>query len=217
MPAVLAMGLGGQAVGAALADLTFGAATPCGKLAETLPLQLDGAEHRHFASHPRQVVYREGLNVGYRQYRDDQLRPSGVGGGGVGGGGGPAPTHWLFPFGHGLSYTTFEYAGLTLSSTSLESGASLELSLTLRNSGAVSGAEVVQVYVRPLGGSVHRPDRELRAFAKQHLAPSEQATLRFTLPPRAFAYYDTIASDWHATRQHIGLQPPSHRVAASIA
>ena len=141
----------------------------------------------------------------------------GVGGGGVGGGGGPAPSHWLFPFGHGLSYTAFEYAGLTLSSTSLESGASLDLSLTLRNSGAVSGAEVVQVYVRPLGSSVHRPDRELRAFAKQHLAPSEQATLRFTLPPRAFAYYDTIASDWHATRQHIGLQPPSHRVAASIA
>ena len=66
MPAVLAMGLGGQAVGAALADLTFGAATPCGKLAETLPLQLDGAEHRHFASHPRQVRVRAWVRLRVR-------------------------------------------------------------------------------------------------------------------------------------------------------
>ena len=71
----------------------------------------------------------------------------------------------------------------------------------------MSGAEVVQVYVRPLSSSVHRPDRELRAFAKRHLDPTGQATLHFTLPPRAFAYYDTLASDWYA---------PSHRVAASI-
>ena len=71
----------------------------------------------------------------------------------------------------------------------------------------MSGAEVVQVYVRPLSSSVHRPDRELRAFAKRHLDPTGQASLHFTLPPRAFAYYDTLASDWYA---------PSHRVAASI-
>ena len=124
-------------MGGALADLAFGAACPSGKLAETLPIKLDGAEHLHFASHPRQVraaaspnpspnanphpnanqsphptphptpnpspntrqvVYREGLNVGYRQYRDEHLRASG------GGTGGAAPSHWLFPFGHGLTY-----------------------------------------------------------------------------------------------------------------
>ena len=78
----------------------------------------------------------------------------------------------------------------------------------------MSGAEVVQVYVRPLSSSVHRPDRELRAFAKRHLDPTGQATLHFTLPPRAFAYYDT--SPPTGTRPHIGLQPPSHRVAASL-
>ena len=70
----------------------------------------------------------------------------------------------------------------------------------------MSGAEVVQVYVRPLSSSVHRADRELRAFAKRRLAPEEQASLRFTLPPRAFAHYDTLASDWCA---------PSRKVAAS--
>ena len=82
----------------------------------------------------------------------------------------------------------------------------------------MSGAEVVQVYVRPLSSRVHRPDRELRAFTKKHLAPAEQTALSFTLPPRAFAYYDTLASDWCATppSYHMGLQPPSHRVAASI-
>lgn len=188
VPAVLAMGLGGQAMGGALADLAFGTACPCGKLAETLPNSLDGAEHAHFACHPRQVVYREGVNVGYRQYRDDEHLGAST----------SAPSRWLFPFGHGLTYTTFEYSDLWLSTTRLDSLDNLQLCCTLRNSGPVSGAEVVQIYVRPLGSSVHRPDRELRAFAKRHLAPSEHASLTFTLPPRAFSYYDTRASDWYA-------------------
>ena len=94
----------------------------------------------------------------------------------------------------------------------------------------MSGAEVVQVYVRPLSSSVHRPDRELRAFVKRHLDPAGEASLSFTLPPRAFAYYDTLASDWYAPSRRVAasltwgcslpcmeLQPPSHGVAASLA
>jgi len=94
------------------------------------------------------VVYREGLNVGYRQHTT-------------------AGTDVLFPFGHGLSYTQFTYSDLQLSAPTLDAAsATLELSVALQNAGSFYGAEVVQVYVRDVASSVHRPDRELRAFAK---------------------------------------------------
>jgi len=186
---VLYMGLGGQAMGGALADLLFGAVAPSGKLAETWPVALAHCPSQsNFATHPRQVVYREGLNVGYRFFATAHATPP------------------LFAFGHGLSYAAFEYGLLQLS---LKDGGQsvvasrgtptdiLLVSLTVRNVGQRTAAEVVQLYVRDVQASVHRPDRELRAFAKIKLHAGASEELRFELAPRAFAFYDTQAADWY--------------------
>ena len=152
VPAVLLMGLPGQAVGGAMADVLFGDAPPGGKLAETWPLRLeDCPSTRHFGTrgHRRQVVYREGLCVGYRHFAG---RPV------------------AFPFGHGLSYAAFEYRDLRLSAAAIDGAEPLQASLMLTNVGGAESAEVVQLYVHPLARAVAnaqpRPEIELRAFAK---------------------------------------------------
>jgi hypothetical protein len=143
-------------------------------------------------NHPSQLIYREGLNVGYR-YFETYSRPV------------------LFPFGYGLSYTTFAYSSMTLSSRDLAQGDSLTLSLDVTNTGTVEGAEVVQIYVRDLEASVHRPALELRDFGKtEPLPPGASQTLHFVLPPRAFAFYDVAAHDWY-------VEPGAFEVLAAAA
>ena len=180
VPCILHMGLGGQAMGSALASLLFGDQSPSGKLPETWPLHVDDcASHANFATHPRQVVYREALNVGYRQFSTHRQ-----------------PVR--FAFGHGLTYSSFRYANLRLSATTIDAKASVEVAVDVTNTGATSAREIVQLYVRDVACSVHRPDRELRAFAKTSpLPPGRLETLRFTLPPRAFAYYDVERAEWY--------------------
>jgi len=176
-----------------MSDLIFGVACPSGKLAETFPLAAeDCASHAYFMNHPSQLIYREGLNVGYR-YFETYSRPV------------------LFPFGYGLSYTTFAYSSMTLSSRDLAQGDSLTLSLDVTNTGTVEGAEVVQIYVRDLEASVHRPALELRDFGKtEPLPPGASQTLHFVLPPRAFAFYDVAAHDWY-------VEPGAFEVLAAAA
>lgn len=177
--AILEGWLGGQAGGAALADLLFGRANPSGKLAETFPLrQADVPSDRWFPGTGRQVQHREGMYVGYRYFDS-------------------AGAQVLFPFGHGLSYTRFDYADLSLLPAAGDAGA-FEASVTVRNAGERAGAEVAQLYVHQVGSPVHRPEQELRAFAKAELAPGESCRLRFALPPRAFSWYDAAAEDWAA-------------------
>jgi beta-glucosidase len=177
-PAVLELHLAGQAGANALPRLIFGDVSPSGKLAETFPLQMsDCASDPHFPGHPKQVVYREGLNVGYRYF--DTL-------------GVPV----LFPFGHGLSFSSFDYGELTLSSSSIVDDEPLTASLTITNTGTVEAAEIVQIYVRDKESTLPRPDKELRDFAKVHLKPGESQTLSFTLTRRAFAFYDVASADW---------------------
>ena len=176
--AILEGYLAGQGGGAAMADVLFGRVNPSGKLAETFPLrQADVPADRWFPGTGRQVHYREGLHVGYR-YFDTAAAPV------------------LFPFGHGLGYTRFEYGQLELSADAFEPGGELAVSLALTNSGDLAGSEVVQLYVHAAQSSVHRPEQELRAFAKVALAPGETRRVTLTLDDAAFAIYDTGAGTW---------------------
>ena len=176
--AVLETYLAGQAGGGAVADLLFGLANPCGKLAETFPLrQSDVAADRWFPGTGRQVQYREGLYVGYRYFD-------------------AAEVPVLFPFGHGLSYTRFQYANLTLSSMLVQADETLVVSLELTNVGDIAGAEVVQLYVKDIECSVYRPEQELKAFAKVWLDPGETQTVRLMLDAAAFSFWDTVSGNW---------------------
>lgn len=176
--AVLEAYLGGQALGAAIADILFGDANPSGKLAETFPVALsDNPSYLFFPGEGDRVEYREGLFVGYRYYDSKNLNP-------------------LFSFGHGLSYTTFEYSKLTLDKKQLKDTEKLSVSVDVKNTGARAGKEIVQLYVHDRESSVIRPDQELKGFHKVELAPGEAKTITFELDHRSFAYYDIELKDW---------------------
>ena len=174
--AILEAYLGGQAGGPAVADILFGRRAPCGKLAETFPLhQADVASDPWFPGANRQVQYREGLYVGYR-YFDSFRRPV------------------LFPFGHGLSYTRFNYEDLRVTGNE---GQPYRVALTLTNAGEIDGAEIVQVYVHPVDAAgPYRPEQELRAFSKVALEAGEKQALVIELDREAFAFYNVEAGDW---------------------
>lgn len=176
--AVLEMYLAGQAGAGALAQLVFGEVCPSGKLAETFPLALDHIPAQaDYGAHPRRVVYREGLNVGYRHFtsHDEAV---------------------LFPFGFGLSYTQFAYGEVKLSAPAADLSQPVTVTVPVTNTGEVAGAEVVQVYVRQRGASVFRPDRELKGFAKLSLAPGETREAVIELDRRAFSFWDQSAQTW---------------------
>jgi beta-glucosidase len=178
VPAVLEGYLPGQAGGGAIADILFGQANPCGKLAETFPLCLeDNPSFLNFPDYNDRVEYHEGLYVGYRYY-DKKAMPV------------------LFPFGHGLSYTSFEYADLKVSQDVLTEDETLAVSITIKNTGKVSGAEVVQLYLAYPQAIVARVQQELKGFAKVRLAPGEKQTVTLTLNRRSFAYYDVQSAAW---------------------
>ena len=182
-PAVLQVWYGGSEAGHALASLLFGDVSPSGKLPCTFPKALtESPAHasgtaRQFPGENGKVHYDEGLLVGYRWNDAKGLEP-------------------LFPFGHGLSYTTFQYASLRPTLTPGADGPSVALELQVTNAGAREGAEVVQAYVRPLKPPVARPEKELKGFAKLALGRGETRTVTIALGPRAFAYYDPDAKGW---------------------
>ncbi len=166
--------LGGQAGGSALADVLLGSLEPGGRLAESLPVRVaDLPADAHFPGHPRQVQYREGLNVGYR-FHDTYGVPA------------------RFAFGHGLGYTTFAYGEVTVAG----SGTDLTVSVELTNTGARPGSEVVQVYVADVESSVHRPAKELAGFTRVSLEPGARTRVEVALDRRSFAVWDTAAHDW---------------------
>jgi len=173
--AILEGYLGGQAGGAGIVDVIFGAVNPSGKLAETFPADLtEVASNAWFPGSGRQVEYREGLYVGYRQ----------------------AGARALFPFGFGLSYTTFEYSDLTLSMVQGHVDDGVKVSLTVRNTGNVAGQEIVQLYVSDPESRVYRPERELKAFQKVLLQPGEGVEVVFDLDRQAFSVFDIQVGDW---------------------
>jgi len=177
--AILEGYLGGQAGAGALADILFGKVNPSGKLAETFPLRLeDNPSHPYFPGGPATVEYRESIYVGYRYYDT------------VG-------QEVLYPFGHGLSYTTFEYSDLKLSQVQISEAETLTVSLRVRNTGSFAGKEIVQLYVRDVESTVFRPDKELKGFTKVELQPGEECDVAIELNQRAFAAYYPDLKDWH--------------------
>ncbi|MEU8178290.1 glycoside hydrolase family 3 C-terminal domain-containing protein [Microbispora hainanensis] len=173
--AVLEGWLLGQAGGSAVADLLFGVVNPSGRLAESIPVRLqDTPSYLNFPGEAGHVRYGEGVMVGYRYYETVEL-----------------PVR--YPFGHGLSYTTFATDGLTVTRTG-DDRATVTVRVT--NTGDRAGKHVVQVYVSTTAGPVRRPARELRAFAKVSLAPGESRLVTLHLDRRAFAYYDVRPGRW---------------------
>jgi len=171
--------LGGQAGGGAAADLLFGEVSPSGKLPETFPVKLsDNPSFLNFPGEGDRVEYREGLFVGYRYYDQKQIEP-------------------LFPFGYGLSYTTFEYSDLTVNTSSCTDEDTVKVEVTVTNTGPVRGQEIVQLYVHDAESTVIRPQQELKGFAKVDLQPGESRKVTFELGKRAFAYYNVNIGDWH--------------------
>ena len=171
--------LGGQAGGSAVVNILYGKVNPSGKLAETLPLKLsDNPSYLNFAEREK-VNYREGVFVGYRYYDAKEMEVA-------------------FPFGHGLSYTSFKYSDLKLDRTEMTDQDTLTVSVDVTNTGGRAGKEVVQLYVSDLTGAVRRPVKELKGYEKVSLEPGETKTVTMTLDKRSFAWYSTDLHDWYA-------------------
>ncbi len=171
--------LGGQAGGAAAANILYGKINPSGKLAETMPLKLsDNPSYLNFGGGEK-VEYREGIFVGYRYYDTKEMDVA-------------------FPFGYGLSYTTFAYSNLKLSMENPTEKDTVMVSADVTNTGKSAGKEVVQLYIRDLTGSAIRPEKELKGFEKVFLEPGETKTVTMELNKRSFAWYNTELHDWFA-------------------
>ncbi|MEN1976241.1 aryl-beta-d-glycosidase [Cellulomonas sp. P4] len=176
--AVLETWLGGQAGGSAVADLLLGVRNPSGRLAETVPHRLeDTPAFGSFPGEAGHVRYGEGVLVGYRWYDTRLLDVA-------------------YPFGHGLSYTTFAYSGVRAEVSGEGAASSVEVTVTVTNTGAVAGAETVQVYVGDPDAAVVRPTRELKAFAKVALEPGESRTVAVTLGARDLSYWHPGLRRW---------------------
>ena len=171
--------LGGQAVGAATVDILFGKVNPSAKLPESFPYKLeDNPSYLYYLGEGDRVEYREGVFVGYRYYDTKKMEVR-------------------FPFGFGLSYTSYEYSNLKVSADHIKDTDVLEVSVDVTNTGGMAGKEVVQLYVSDVESTVIRPVKELKGFEKVELAPGETKTVTFTLDKRAFAYWNTQLHDWH--------------------
>ncbi|WP_044296736.1 glycoside hydrolase family 3 C-terminal domain-containing protein [Robinsoniella peoriensis] len=171
--------LGGQAVGKAVVNVLYGTANPSGRLAETFPLRLEDTPcYLTYGKGVDEAVYSEGVFVGYRYYTSKKQEV-------------------LFPFGYGLSYTTFTYSNLNLDRTQMTDNEILTVSVEVENTGNRAGKEVIQIYVAPGETETARPVKELRAFDKIELAQGEKKTVSFELDARAFAYWNTEIHGWY--------------------
>jgi beta-glucosidase len=172
--AIAQVWFGGQEAGNAVVDVLTGEAEPGGRLPTTIPVRLEhNPSFGNFAPEHGEVRYGEGLLVGYRWYEARQL-----------------PTR--FPFGHGLSYTSFSLAPPRLSSSTFQPGGVVTVEVDVTNTGSRQGSEVVQCYVAPQGGRRFRPVKELKAFAKVTLEPGASTTVRLVLDDRSFAYWNVV-------------------------
>ena len=173
--------LGGEGSGSAIAQILYGEVNPSGKLAETFPFQLeDNPSFLNFPGDGYTVPYAESIYVGYRYYDKKKMNVR-------------------FPFGFGLSYTTFEYSNLRLDRGEMTDEETLTVLVDVTNTGSRFGKEAVQLYVSDTGdqtGRPARPVRELKGFSKVALGPGETKTVSFTLDKRAFAYYEERLNDW---------------------
>ena len=176
--AILNAYLGGQSVAPAIVDVLTGKANPCGKLAETYPVCLkDTPTSFRYPDSKEDVQYRESIFIGYRYY--DKVE-----------------RNVRFPFGFGLSYTSFEYSDIKLKKKNLTKGEGAKVTFTIKNTGDVAGSEIAQVYVAKPESKIFRAPKELKGFVKIHLEPGEEKKVTVELDYRSFAFWNTATEDW---------------------
>lgn len=176
--AILNAYLGGQSVAPAIVDVLTGKANPCGKLAETYPICLkDTPTSFRYPDSKEDVQYRESIFIGYRYY--DKVE-----------------RNVRFPFGFGLSYTSFEYSDIKLKKKNIAKGEGAKVTFTIKNTGDVAGSEIAQVYVAKPESKIFRAPKELKGFVKIHLEPGEEKKVTVELDDRAFAFWNTATEDW---------------------
>lgn len=179
---ILHLGLGGQAGESAVVNILTGAVNPSGKTCETYPVKFeDNPVYGNYPGGPVTSEHRESIYIGYRYYDKANLDVR-------------------FPFGFGLSYTTFEYSGIKLSANKINEDDCLTVSCIIKNTGEYDGAEVVQLYVKDKESTIFRPEKELKAFKKVFLKKGEEKEIEFTLEKRAFAFYNVNIHDWCVER-----------------
>lgn len=172
--------LGGEAIGKAEMEILYGKVNPSGKLAESFPCKLeDNPSYLNFPGTNKQVNYAEGIFVGYRYYDTKKMDV-------------------LFPFGHGLSYTTFEYSNLKIDKEIWKPCDKIHVSVDITNTGDRAGREIMQLYISDKTGATIRPVQELKNFSSVVLNPGETKTVVMELDYRSFAWYDTEQEDWYA-------------------
>ena len=178
--AIVEMFLGGQEIGYSIVDILYGIVNPSGKVAETFPLKYeDNPAMLSFPGERLEVAYSESIFVGYRYYERKKMDV-------------------LFPFGHGLSYTTFEYSGIRVSKDAIKDTETVDVYVTIKNTGKVAGKEAVQLYVGDDEViNFIRPNKELKDFQKVELQPGESKEIKFTLNKRSFAFWNTYIHDWY--------------------
>jgi len=179
-PALLDMWFDGQEGGNALASILFGDASPSGKLPVSMPKKFeDSPAAKNYPGQNLEVNYAEGIYVGYRYYDTKNVEPQ-------------------FPFGFGLSYTTFDYANLQVKPGKVSGDQPVEVSLRVRNTGKRAGAEVVQLYVHDGHSKIDRPAHELKGFSRVELKPGEMRTVQMKLDRSAFSYWNPKTKEWMA-------------------
>jgi len=185
VPALVQAWYGGIELGNSIADVLFGDVNPSGKLSMTFPERLeDNPSYINFASTNGRVLYGEDVFVGYRFYEKVKRKV-------------------LYPFGYGLSYTSFKFDGLKVSSTD----DSLTASVTVTNTGKVEGSETVQLYIKPENPSIIRPIKELKEFGKVHLAPGETKSVELTVSIKeATSFWDTYKDKWCSEKGDYAVQ-----------
>jgi beta-glucosidase len=186
VPALIQAWYPGQEGGTALAQILFGEVNPSGRLPVTFERRWeDNPTYANYypAADTKRVEYKEGVFVGYRGYERNNTKP-------------------LFPFGHGLSYTTFKYSNLSVKpvtgGTAASAGPRYEVSFDVQNTGSREGADVAQVYIGDRHAKVPRPGKELKGFAKVNLRPGGTTRLVVALDARALSYFDVSAKQWRA-------------------
>ena len=191
VPAVIQAWYGGMEAGNAIANILFGDINPSGKLPITFPKKLSdspahGSERTYPGDENLRVFYEEGIFIGYRHFDRKSIEP-------------------LFPFGHGLSYTKFNYDNLEISHDKVSHGETFNIIFDIMNSGERLGAEVVQLYIQDVECSVERPLKELKGFKKVKLTPNEKKTIKFELTKEDLSFFDENTNSWKAEKGQFNI------------
>ena len=180
VPAIVQAWYGGTEAGNAIADVLFGEVNPSGKLPFSFPVKIEDNAAHAFNAYPgdgETVEYKEGIFVGYRWFEKEKIKP-------------------LFAFGHGLSYTSFDYGKIALDKKTIKSTDNITVTIPITNSGNREGAEVVQLYIMDMESSLPRPLKELKGFKKVNLAPGETVKVNFTIGKEALSFYTPERHEW---------------------